>query len=214
MSRIRYIREPLGNEQKKNRPANRYRFSLPTFTRWIINNVVIVLSLSTVIARPKSNDRDEFYPKTRLSIFKREYRRVLWPITTWSQLRLNSWRKRFYGLSLRRIIKDGQALVSSGRRRACLWELKKCLLFARTVCSSSVDFVRIKYLQQSELIDFRSSKVLPRKCDFRDKIMRETFLIDRHSLDLTKRLIFLKGVQFSKSTFRTKYDNFRDTSTS
>lgn len=58
--------------------------------------------------------------RRRDSIFKREYRRVLWPITTWSQLRLNSWRKRFYGLSLRRIIKDGQALVSSGRRRACL----------------------------------------------------------------------------------------------
>lgn len=67
---------------------------------------------------------------------------------------------------------------------------------------SSIDFVHIKYLQQSELIDIRSSKVLPRECDFRDKIMRETFLIEWYFLDLTKRLIFLKGLQFSKSTFR------------
>lgn len=65
---------------------------------------------------------------------------------------------------------------------------------------SSIDFVHIKYLQQSELIDIRSSKVLARECDFRDKIMRETFRIEWYFLDLTKRLIFLKGLQFSKST--------------
>lgn len=91
------------------------------------------------------------------------------------------------------------------RSSSCLSMRSKKISFFRTYSLhmySSIDFVHIKYLQQSELIDIRSSKVLPRECDFRDKIMRETFLIEWYFLDLTKRLIFLKGLQFSKSTFR------------